>query len=115
MKTTKKELRIKLKLMEIALKYYIDMFAASKYGICEVICICSHRIDEQGCRYLHDKYKTSSFTKYYIPTQYSIKVFPELLKYKPDNDKQYWWSRSCKNIRIKVMTELINNYKTQLI
>lgn len=114
MKPTKKELRIKLKLMKIALKYYIDMFSACKYGICEVICKCSHRINKEECEYLHDKYRNLTCFRTYIHVNSVQTLFPELLKYKPDNNKQYWWNKNNKKIRIKVMTELINYYKEQL-
>lgn len=114
MKPTKKELRIKLKLMEIALRYYIQQFDKERYGICEVICICSHRIDRDDCEYLHKKHSSTSFVKTYIPTQYVSVLFPELLKYKPDSYVLYWWNRNNKAIRIKVIKELIESYKEQL-
>lgn len=115
MKPTKKELRIKLMLMEGALIYFKFKFPKEKYGICEVICLCSEiYITEEDCKYLHNRYNTKTYYKAWIAVRFVGKIFPELLKYKPDNDKQYWWSRSCKNIRVKVMTELINSYKEQL-
>jgi len=114
MRKSKKEFRIKLKLMENALYHYKKNTKESS-GICELLSINSNNyLTANECRYLNYRYESTSVSYDIISIRCATTIFHELKKYEPKHHGAYWWNVRNRRIRIKIMTELIEFYKEQL-